>query len=230
MQKRMAFSVILAALMLQGPLHGQDGMEMDPEAKKIMESIQKQSDPANVPRKLLGLMPPGLEVTRTNWMVEPSGKMMGTLSLESLMNGFRFENTVPYQLNLRISMTVYNMKTEGGSMLAGQMLEVLRGDARDSWLAAHPESDRNQTKVYPPEKTVLPKGFILIQKSYSPRHGDGEGMVSERTTYAGFLYQEVEAGFLTAEFQAVPNTKAGIEKWLRQIASYATGLRPGDCF
>jgi hypothetical protein len=228
MQKRRSLSVILLALMSQVPLHAQGNIEMDPEGMKIMENFQKQNE--NIPRELLALMPAGLEITRKNWMVEPSEKMQLTLSLESMMNSVRLENTVSYQLNLRISMTAYNMKSEGGRMLAGQMLEMLRGGARDSWPAAHPESERNHTKVYPPEKIVLPKGFILIQKSYSPRHGDGEGMVSERTTYAGFLYQEVEAGFLTAEFQAVPNTKTGIEKWLRQIASSAAKLKPGDCF
>lgn len=228
MQKRLSFAITLLALMSHCLLNAQGTIEMDPEGKKIMENFQKQNE--NIPRELLALMPAGLEITRKNWMVEPSEKMQLTLNLESMMNNTQLENAVPYQLNLRISMTAYNMKSDGGRILAGQWLEMQRGGARDSWLAAHPESDHNHTKVHPPEKIVLPKGFILIQKSYSPRHGDGEGMVSERTTYAGFLYQEVEAGFLTAEVQAVPNTKAGIEKWLRQIASSAAKLRPGDCF
>jgi hypothetical protein len=228
MKNRFSFIIILPVFMLRALLPAQAVVEEDADAKKFMENYQKQNE--SLPRELLALMPAELNIKSKNWMVEPSARMLLTLSLESAMSGTRLENTESYNLALRISMTAYNLKSDAGKMMADQSLEMQRSGARDSWLTAHPESDRNHRKTYLPEKIVLPNGFILIQKTYSPAHGDGEGMVSERTAYEGFLYMDVTGGFLTAEVQSVPNTKAGIEKWLRQIASSAMNLQPGNYF
>lgn len=200
----------------------QDEIEIDPEVMELMGNYQEQNE--NIPIEMLALMPSELEVSKKTWMVEPSTNMMLTVNLESTMNNTQLENTESYQLNLRISMTSYNMKSYAGKMMADQSLDSQRQEAQDSWVRVHPESSGEILKIYQPEKIVLSQGYILIQKTYSPAHEEGEGMVAERTTYAGFLYMDVENGFLTAEVQTVPNTKVGIEKWLRHIGTSALKL------
>jgi hypothetical protein len=226
---RRQISILLALLLFaaSGRILAQGNLEIDPDVKKIMANYQQQNE--NIPKEILSLMPPGLMVTNKTWMAEPSTNMMLTMNLESAMDNVKLDNTEAFQLNLRISMTAYNLKSDVGKMMADQSLQTQRQGARDSWTTAHPETNKGLAKITT-EKIMVPKGFILIQKTFVPAHGDGEGMVSERTTFTGFIYKEVEAGFLTAEVQTVPNTKTGIEKWLRHIESSAGKLVIGKYF
>jgi hypothetical protein len=211
--------LIFATLLISmAPLSAQDQMQIDPEAMKFIQNQQQQT--GNIPPEILALMPVGLKVTEKTWYVEPMNKMLLTLALESHINSTKLENNEVYDLELKIAMTAYNMKSDVGKMSADNSLKEMRQGAQNNWLDAHPESSSEFETIYTPEKIVLsPKSFILTQKTFAPAHDEGEGRVPESTHYTGYLYLEVEGGFLTSEVQQIPNTKAGIEKWLRYIST-----------
>ena len=208
-----------------GALHAQKGL--DPETMKMMQQYQQQSQ--DVPSELLALMPKGIEVSSKNWMLEPSAKMMFQLTLQSATST-KLENTENYQLELKIGLTAYNMASSGGKAIADAALRSQQSSLTGNWTAAHPETKSAECVASKPEKIAVTRGFILIQKIFTPRHADGEGMVPEKTEYCGFLYQDVDGGFLTAETGKVPNTKAGIEKWLKQISASGSKIKPGKYF
>jgi hypothetical protein len=208
-----------------GALTAQEGL--DPETMKMMQQYQQQSQ--DVPAELLSLMPKGIDISSKNWMLEPSSKMMFQLGLQSAMST-KLENTEDYQLEVKISLTAYNLSSPGGKAIADAALRSQQSAITGNWTAAHPEKKSAECVASKPEKITVARGFILIQKIFMPRHADGEGMVPERTEYCGLLYQDVDGGFLTAEIGSVPNTKAGIEKWLKQIASAGAKIKPDKYF
>ena len=208
-----------------GALHAQEGL--DPETMKMMQQYQQQSQ--DIPAELLALMPKGIEISSKNWMLEPSSKMMFQLGLQSAMST-KLDNTEEYQLELKINLTAYNMASPGGRAIADAALRAQQSSLTENWNTAHPETKTAECVASKPEKIAVSRGFILIQKIFSPRHADGEGMVPERTEYCGFLYQDVDGGFLTAETGKVPNTRAGIEKWLKQISAAGSKIKPGKYF
>ncbi len=215
----MAVLVLFSAFNLS---FAQEIPSIDPEAMKILQSYQHQNE--NIPPEILGLMPPELKITEKNWMVEESSKMQLQATLSSSIGSTELENTESYALDLKINMTAYNMNSMVGKMTADQSLTIQIQEVQNNWLNLHKENQDGQITYSKPEKTQIPGGYILIQKIYSKAHHEGEGMVPERTEYCGFLYMEMEAGWLTAEVQTVPNTKAGMEKWLKHIAAAAGKL------
>ncbi len=217
--------LLILSLSLTG--FAQEMPQIDPEALKLMESFQKQN--ANIPAELLALMPAGLELTNKHWMVEPTSKMLLNLSLES--NTYtKLENSENYYLVIKISMNAYNVNSFLGKTMADQTLAMQRQEAAQEWLQEHPAGVKEWLQHFEPEKIQLPKGVLYTQKIHAQKHGDGEGDVAARTTYVGFLYLDVPGGFLTAKIGEVPNTKAGIEKWLQQIAAAAGKLNIDSYF
>ena len=208
-----------------GALHAQEGI--DPETLKMMQQYQQQSQ--DVPSELLALMPKGIEISSKNWMLEPSSKMLFQLTMNSSMST-NLENTEDYQLDVKINLTAYNLSNPGAKSIADASLRTQQSAITGSWTAAHPETKTAERVASKPEKIAVARGFILIQKIFMPRHADGEGMVPERTEYCGLLYQDVDGGFLTAEIGTIPNTKAGIEKWLKQIAAAGAKIKPDKYF
>jgi hypothetical protein len=196
--------------------------KIDPETMKIIQSRQQNNE--SIPSEILGLMPQGLKITEKNWMVEESSKMLLQASLSSSIGSTNLENTESYALDLKINLTAYNMNSIVGKMTADQSLDIQRQEVQNNWSNLHIENQDGSTTYFKPEKIQVPGGYILIQKIYSKAHQEGEGMVPERTEFCGFLYIEMEAGWLVAEVQAIPNTKAGMEKWLKYIASTAGKL------
>lgn len=223
--KKTFFSAVCLFFAAAGALHAQEGL--DPETMKMMQQYQQQSQ--DVPSELLALMPKGLEISSKNWMMEPSAKMMFQLDLNSAMST-KLENSEDYQLEVKINLTAYNMASPGGKAIADSALKSQQSSITANWTAGHPEKKSSDCVASKPEKIAVPRGYILIQKIFTPRHADGEGMVPEKTEYCGFLYQDIDAGFLTAEIANVPNTKAGIEKWLKQIAAAGSKIKPDKYF
>jgi hypothetical protein len=218
---------ILVALLFQfviaHSLFAQGLPPMDPEAMKVIQSYQEQNE--NIPPEILGLMPSDLKVTEKKWSVETSSKMLLQLNLACTIGSIRLENTEDYSLDLWIRMTTYNLKSDLGKMIADQSLDTQRQQVQSTWFDNHQESQDDILTISKPEKIEVPHGAIYIQKIYARAHLEGEGMVPEKTSYCGFLYMDMEAGYLTAEVQTLPNTKTGIEKWFKHIAASAAKLK-----
>ncbi len=228
MRKFFPLLILLGIIFTLAPAFAQTPPPIDPETMKFLQDYNKQN--TTPPPEILALMPPGLEITEKQWSVESWSKMLLQLTLVSSMGSTRIDNTEDYTLDLRLQMTAYNMNSDMGKMTANQTLEPLRKDAQIRWLDLHKESQEYETTYYKPEKIEVPHGYYYIQKIFVKAHSEGEGMVPEKTNYCGYLYLEVEAGCLTAEVQTVPNTKAGIEKWLKHIADSAAKLKLEDYF
>lgn len=179
---------------------------------------------ANIPPEILGLMPTGLSITEKNWTVEPTTNMLLQANLTSNMSGTKLENTESYGLELQILMSAFNLNSPLGKMTADQSLKMGRQELQDKWIKEHAEKQEGYKVFYKPEKIPAAGGYILIQKIFHKAHVDGEGTVPEKTYYCGFLYMDMEGGWLTAEIQPVPNTKTGIEKWLKHIAAAGAKL------
>jgi hypothetical protein len=178
----------------------------------------------NIPPEVMSLMPPGIQATEKNWTVEPTTKMLLQANLTANIGNTKLENTQAYELELNILMTVYNLNSMVGKMTADQSLKIQRQEMQDQWMRGHGEKQEDYKTFYKPEKMPVTGGYILIQKIFHKAHVDGEGNVPESTHYCGFLYMDMEAGWLTAEVQPIPNTKAGIEKWLKHIAAVGAKL------
>jgi hypothetical protein len=189
---------------------------------KLLQSYQQQQQ--EIPPELLGLMPSGLTITEKNWYVEESSKMLLQLSLKSFLASTNLENSENYALDFRIYLTAYNVNSVPGKMTADQSLDIQRQEVQNNWAGIHTASQVDEVQSYAPEALQVSHGKILIQKVVSQAHQEGEGTVPGRTTYCGFLYLEVKNGYLTAEVQPVPNTKAGVEIWLKHVAETAGKL------
>jgi hypothetical protein len=222
MKKRILSVNILVLIFAISLSFTQEIPKIDPEIMKIMQSNQQNSE--SIPTEILGLMPQGLKITEKNWMVEESSKMLLQATLSSSIGNTKLENTESYALDLKINMTAYNMNSVVGKMTADQSLDIQKQEVQNNWLNIHKENQDGPKTSFKPEKIQIPGGYILIQKIYSKTHNEGEGMVPDRTEFCGFLYIEIESGWLTGEVQAIPNTKVGIEKWLKHIGAAAGKL------
>jgi hypothetical protein len=222
MKKYLLPMLILGLFSAFSVCFAQEIPNIDPDAMKIMQQYQQQS--RNVPPEILGLMPPGLPLTQKEWSVEVTQKMLFQADLVANIGSTKLENTEGYTLDMRVLATAYNMNSIGGKMTADQTLTTQRQEVQDNWTKIHTAKKDRHITYSQPEKIVVPGGYILTQKIYYAAHDEGEGRVPERTEYCGFLYMELESGWLWAEVQPVPNTKAGIEKWLKHTAAAASKL------
>ncbi len=188
------------------------------DAMKMMQNAQDQKQ--NIPAEIVALMPSPFKAQDQSFFVEPNMKSLLNVSLGSGVTTVK-----DYQTELKIVMNAYDMSSEMGKMMGGSSLPAQRKEAVANWTSAHPATQQNETHYGTPEKIALPKGYLLIQKVHTPRHEDGEGMVNASTTFNGFLYMDVDGGYLTAQADAVKDSKADLEAWLRSIAEKAGKLK-----
>lgn len=228
MQNRLTCLILLTVFAACLSSFAQEQSGLDPEAMKLLAGYQKQNE--NIPPEILTLMPPNLQITDKQWMVEASQKMLLQLKLHSYLGSTQIENSEGYTLDLVIIMTAYNLNSMVGKMTADQSLDLQRREAKENWLRTHPADKQGPVEYCPAEMIAVPGGAIYIQKIFSAAHVDGEGMAPARTQYCGFLYMDMPAGWLTAEIQNLPNTKVGVEKWLRHIAATAAKIKPDKYF
>jgi hypothetical protein len=228
MTRHFSATFLMAFICASLSVGAQDLPQMDPEAMKILQSYQQQQE--NIPAEMLALMPPGLALTEKKWYVEVSSKMLLQLDLKSFMGSTNLENSENYALDFRLDLTAYNLNSVPGKMTADQSLDLQRREVQSNWIDTHQESQIDEIVNSKPEAIQIPQGQLLIQKIVSKAHQEGEGTVPEKTSYCGFLYLEMENGYLTAEMQPVPNTKVGIEKWLKHVAGTAAKLKLGKYF
>ncbi len=202
--------------------------EIDPEAMKLLQQYQQQNN--DMPPEIAALAPPGLPLTQKEWSVESSQKMRLQADLVCHADSTKIENTEGYTLDLHIVGTAYNANSVPGKMILDQSLSQQRKQVQENWTSIHPAKKEGHITWSQPEKIVVPKGYILIQRIDYAAHHEGEGMVPARVEYCGFLYMELENGWLWAEVQPLPNTKAGIDKWLKHVNVKAALLDPKKYF
>jgi len=194
-------------------------IKLDPEAMKLVQQYTQHNN--EIPSEVSALIPPGLPLTEKEWSVEASQKMLLQADLTSHIDSTKIENTEAYTLDLHVVGTVYNPGSVAGKMILDQSLAQQRKEVQENWTSIHPAKKEGHITRSQPEKITVPKGYILVQKMESAAHHEGEGMVPARVEYCGFLYVELENGWLWAEVQPIPNTKSGIVMWLGHVAAKA---------
>lgn len=187
--------------------------EIDPEIMKLVNQYQSQQE--NIPPEILGLIPAGIPIQEKTWSVEAGSKSLLQAGLSSeLYDLVLAGKTIPH-LNFNLKLTSYNPNSGMGKMLVDTSLQPLRQESQNQWPTNHPAKKEGWLTVSAPEKLLLPKGYLLIQKTFAAAHGDGEGTVPAATSYGGFLYLEVANGLLTVEADTRSDNREFLEKLLR---------------
>lgn len=194
----------------------------DPEAAKMEDTFKGQS--ADMPKEVAALMPRVLKIHDRSWVVEQTMKILLQASLQSDDFIQTAENRSLHVL-YKIIVNVYNIDSPMGKSTADSTLRDMRMNALDDWAARHPAEVNDYSTRSAPEKIKVNKGYIYIQKIFSARHNDGEGMVPESTSYSGFLHLEVDNGLLTAEADDVADRTFLLDKLLRQTAAAGVKIR-----
>lgn len=201
-----------------GSVFAQDIPEIDPETAELLQKYQNLS--GNVPAEVEALVHKSVKITEKKFTVEPSTNML----LTSVMRADNRESNPEVQLEYEIIINVFNVKNSLGKSTANSSLGTMRKEMLKNWTEPHPIEKNGPTTRNAYEKIPVAKGYMLIQKIFTEKHGDGEGDVPESTTYAGFLYLELDNGILTASTNEITDKKA-LETMLKHTAAGAVKIK-----
>ncbi len=213
--------ISLAAVFLHSA-SAQDAGDLDPEAMKLVDKYKEQN--ANMPPEVKALMPSYLSLSDSKWLVEESSKMLLQGSLQADNNSANVDGKKIDNVDYKIIVSVYNMKSPMGKMMADSTLKDLRKQGKEEWASQHKAEKDGPTTRSAPEKITVQKGYMLIQKIVVAEHKDGEGNVPSSIRYCGYLYLEVDNGLLTAEIGEV-SERGAVEKIMRSTAGNAVKIK-----